>query len=89
MTAERKVTTRPTETRLPDLRGQIALAADRDQYLGILLGLAVALALGFEDVMGDLVDVGADLLQNVSAQRSITASTKFHQHHFAGDTRHA
>ena len=73
---------------LANLRGQIALAADCLQDLRILLGVTVALLFGFEDVMGDLVDVGAGALQNVGAAVDHGVE-QFHQHHFAGDAGRA
>ena len=71
---------------LAHLRGQIALATDRDQDLGISLGLTVALALGLEDVVADLVDLGAAALQNVGAAVDHRVQ-QLHQHHLAGDRR--
>ncbi len=73
---------------LPDLRDQIPLAADRDQDLGISLGLAVARAFRLEDVVGNLIDFGAGALQNVGAAVDHRVQ-QFHQHHFARDPRHA
>ena len=65
-----------------NLRDQIPLAPDRDQYLRIPLGLAMALAFGLEDVVGDLIDLGAGALQNVGAAID-NGVEQFHQHHFA------
>jgi hypothetical protein len=83
------VTTRPIETRLSRIfEVKIPLAADRDQDLGVSLGLAVARAFGLEDVVGDLIDLGAGALQNVGAAVDHRVQ-QFHQHHFARYARHA
>ncbi len=79
------MTRRPIETRtLAHLGGQVALAADRAQDPRILLGMAVTLALGLENVMRHLVDVAADPLQNIRAAINHRVE-EFHQHHLAGD----
>ena len=50
------------------LRSEIALAADRDQDVGIALGVTGARgAFGLEDGVADRIDIGADALQNIGA----------------------
>ena len=42
----------------------------------------MAVAFGLEDVVGDLIDIGAGALQNVGAAVDHRVE-QFHQHHFA------
>lgn len=53
-----------------------------------MLGVAVALALGLEDVVRDLVDLGTAALQNVGAAVDHGVQ-QLHQHHLTGDGRRA
>ena len=70
---------------LAHLGGEIALAADRDQDIGIALGLAGARrTFRLEDGMADRIDVGADALQNVGAAVDDRVE-QFQQHGLAVD----
>jgi hypothetical protein len=70
---------------LTHLGGEIALAADCDQDVGIALGVAGARgALGLENVVADIVHVAAGALQDVGVAVD-HGIQKLHQHHFARD----
>ena len=74
---------------LAHLGGEIALAADRDQDVGIALGVAGARrALGLENFVADGVHVAAGALQNVGIAVDHRVE-QLHQHHFAGDAGRA
>ena len=74
---------------LAHLGGEIALAADRDQDIGVTLGMPGARrALGFENIVADGIHVAAGALQNVGVAIDHRVE-QFHQHRFAGDAGRA
>jgi len=63
---------------LAHFRGQIAFTPDRDQDVGVALGVAGAgRTLGLKNIVADRVHVAA-ARSRMSALRSITASKKLH-----------